>query len=77
MGVTNSLNIFQHKMKYLFRGFEFIRANMDNLLILTKGDWTDRVQKLELTLNKMKVKGLKYNIERSFFGKTEMEYLVF
>ena len=24
---------------------------MDDLLILTKGDWTDHIQKLELTLN--------------------------
>ena len=32
-------------------------------LILTKGYWTYHVNKLELTLNKLKVKGLKYNIE--------------
>ena len=35
------------------------------------------VQKLELTLNKLKGKVLKFNIEKSFFGQTEMEYLVF
>ena len=35
------------------------------------------IQKLELTLNKMKGKGLKCNIEKFFFGKTEMEYLGF
>ena len=28
-------------------------------------------------INKLKVKGLKCNIEKSFFGKTEMEYLGF
>ena len=50
---------------------------IDELLILTKGGWTYHVQKLELTLNKLKVKGLKCNIEKSFFGKTEMEYLGF
>ena len=38
---------------------------------------TDHVQKLELTLTKLKVKGLKCNIENSFFGQTEMEYLGF
>ena len=42
---------------------------------LKKGDWTDHVQKLELTLNKMKERGPRCNIEKSFFGKTEMEYL--
>ena len=50
---------------------------MDDLLILAKVDWKDHVQKLELTPNKMKEKGLKCNIEKSFFGKTEMEYLCF
>ena len=39
-GVTNSPDIFQQKMKDLFHEFEFIRAYMDELLILTKGDFT-------------------------------------
>ena len=47
------------------------------MLILTKGYWTDHIQKLELTLNKLKEKGLKHNIDKSFFGQTEMEYLGF
>ena len=33
------------------------------------------MQKLELMINKLKVKGLKFNIEKSFFGQTNMEYL--
>ena len=43
-------------MNDLFDGFEFICAYIDDLLVLTKGDWTDRVQKLEITLNKLKEK---------------------
>ena len=39
-GVTNSPEIFQHKMKDSFHEFEFIRAYIDELLILTKGDCT-------------------------------------
>ena len=42
------------------------------MLILTKGDWTDHIHKLELTLNKMKGRGIKYNIENSFLGQTEI-----
>ena len=41
---------------------KFIRAYIDVIFILTKVDRTDHVQKFELTLNKLKVKGLKYNI---------------
>ena len=61
----------------MFHGFEFIRAYIDDILILDKGDWTDHIQKLELMLNKLKGKGLKCNIKMSFFEKTEIEYLGF
>ena len=64
-------------MNDLFHVFEFIRACIDEPLILTKGDCTDHVHKLKSTLNKLKEKGLKCNIEKSFFGQTEMEYLCF
>ena len=72
MGVANSPDIFQKKMNDFFHGFEFIRAYIDSLLILTKGYCADHIQKLYLTLKKLKEKGLKCNIEMSFFGKTEM-----
>ena len=72
IGVANSPEIFQQKMNDLFHWLEFIYVYMDELLVLTKGYWTDHVQKLELTLNKLEGKGLKCNIEKSFFGKTEM-----
>ena len=77
MGVANSPDIFQQEMNYLFHGFEFIRVCIDDLLILTKGDCKYHIHKLELMLNKLKGKGLKCNIEKSFFKKTEMEYLGF
>ena len=64
-------------MNGLFHGFEFIRAYINDILILTRRDWTYHLHKLKLTLNKLKVKGLKCKIERSFLGQTEMEYLWF
>ena len=54
MGFANSLDIFQQKMNDLLHGFEFIRAYIYDLLILTKEHWKDHIQKLELTLNKPK-----------------------
>ena len=77
MGVANSPDIFQQKMNDLFHGFEFICSYIDDLLILTERDWTDHIHKLELTLNKLNEKGLKCNIEESFFRKTKLEYLGF
>ena len=46
MGVTNSPDIFKHKMNDLFHGFEFIRATIDDPLILKRGYWKNPVQKL-------------------------------
>ena len=77
MRVANYPDIFQQKMNDLFNVLEFIHAYIDDLLVLTKLDWTDHVQKLELTLNKLKLKGLKCDIENSFFGMTKMGYLGF
>ena len=67
----------QQKMHDLFYGFEFIPAYIDDLLMLTKGDWTYYVKKLELLLNKLKEKGFKFDIEKYFFRKTKMEHLGF
>ena len=47
LGVSNYPDIFQDKMSEIFRGFEFIRAYIDELLIITKVDWPDNLEKLE------------------------------
>ena len=39
MGVCNSLKFFQDKINEMFRGIEFIRAYINDLFIITKGDW--------------------------------------
>ena len=46
MGFANSPEIFQQKMNDLFHYFGFIRANMDVLLVLPKGECTGHVHKL-------------------------------
>ena len=62
MGVASSTENFQQNMNDLFNEFGFICSYIEKLSVLTKGYWTDNVQKLELTINKLKEKGLKYNI---------------
>ena len=61
MGVSNSPENFQQKINDLFQNFEFTCAYIDELLIPTKGYWTDHVHTLELTIYKLKESGLKYN----------------
>ena len=63
MGVCNSSDIFHEKMNEMFREFVFIRAYIYDLLIITKGDWYDHLNKLELLLQNLKVSRLKCNME--------------
>ena len=52
-------------------------AYIGDMLIINKGDWSNHLEKLELTLQKLKDNGFKCNIEKSSFGQTHMEYLRF
>ena len=71
MGVANPPDILQHNTNELFHEFGFIHTYIDEILILIKGDWTYHVYKLELIPNKLKEKGIRYNIENYFFEKIE------
>ncbi len=74
-GICNGPDIFQEKMAELFDGIEFVRAYIDDLLILTKGDHDDHLEKLEVVLQKLTTAGLKVNAPKSFFSRGELEYL--
>jgi hypothetical protein len=77
MGVCNSPDIFQERMSDLMAGLEFVRTYLDDLLVLTKGDWSDHLHSLEQVLSRLAQAGLKVNATKSFFGRTETEYLGF
>ena len=74
-GICNGPDIFQEKMIELFDGMEFVRAYIDDLLVLTKGDFDDHLEKLEEVLIRVKEAGLKINAPKSFFARGELEYL--
>ena len=69
LGVSNSLDIFQEKMKEMFHGFEFIQAYINDLLMIAKGDWSNHLKKLKLILKKLEDNRLKCDIEKSFSEK--------
>ena len=56
-------------------GLEFVRAYIDDLLVISKTTWDDHLMKLETVLKRLKKAGLKVNAKKSFFGKEELEYL--
>lgn len=75
MGLCNSPDIFQEKMSELFEGFDQVRAYIDDLLIMTTEGWSEHLSHVDKVLRKLSQAGLKVNVSKSFFGKTECEYL--
>ena len=75
MGLCNSPDIFQEKMNELFEGLDFARAHIDDLLCLSKGTFEDHLEKLERVLARLTQAGLKVNAKKSFFARSELEYL--
>ena len=47
MGLCNSPDIFQEKMSELMVGLEFARAYIDDLLVVSKGNFETHIQHLE------------------------------
>ena len=75
MGVSCAPDIFQEKINELFHGMDHIHAYLDDVLLTTKNTWEDHLKTLEDTLQKLAEAGLKVNVEKSFFGQAECEYL--
>ena len=75
MGLCNSPDIFQERMSTLFEGLEFVRAYIDDLLSMTKGTFDDHLAKLKLVFQRLREAGLKVNAKKSFFARSELEYL--
>jgi hypothetical protein len=75
MGLCNSPDIFQEKMSELMDGLAFVRTYIDDLLFLTKGTFSDHLEKVELVLQRLQKAGLKVNVAKSFFARSQLEYL--
>jgi hypothetical protein len=46
MGLCNSPNIFQEKMSVLMHDLEYVRAYIDDLLVITGQSYSDHLEKL-------------------------------
>src|SRR5688572_21723003 len=75
MGLCNSPDIFQEKMSEVMIGLEFARAYLDDLLIISKTDFIEHLEHLEVTLSRLSEAGLKIKASKCSFCKTELEYL--
>ncbi len=75
MGLCNSPDIFQEKMSTLLADLEYVRAYIDDLLIISNHTYEDHLEKLDEVLTRVGKAGLKVNAKKSFFAKGELEYL--
>ena len=75
MGLCNSPDIFQEKMSTLLSDLEYVRAYIDDLLIISNRSYEDHLDKLDEVLTRVKNAGLKVNAKKSFFAREELEYL--
>ena len=56
-------------------GLEFARAYLDDLPIISKQDFDEHFEQLELAFTRLSEAGLRINASKSSFCKTELEYL--
>ena len=75
MGLCNSPDIFQEKMSELMEGLDFARAYIDDLLVVTQGDFSTHLDQLEQVLTRLAEAGLKINATKGTFCCKELEYL--
>jgi len=75
MGYAGSADIFQAEMIDLMDALEYVRAYIDDLLVITRGTLEDHLVKLGEVLRRLHEAGLKVNAAKSCFCTHEIEYL--
>jgi hypothetical protein len=75
MGFAGSADIFQAEMGSLMATLEYVRAYIDNLLVITKSSHDDHLDKLEPIFIQLCNTGLKVNADKLFSCAQETEYL--
>ena len=75
MGLCTSVDLFQEKMSTLMADLEYVRAYIDDLLIITKASFEDHLNKLETVFQRLQDKGLKVNAKKCSWVQDQLEYL--
>ena len=53
-------------MKELFNWLEYVRAYIDDLLLISNENFEDHANKVKIVLKKLKVAGYKINAEKTY-----------
>jgi Reverse transcriptase (RNA-dependent DNA polymerase) len=73
MGVASNANIFQNVMNNIFADMPEVRANVDDILVATKGSYEHHLVVLRKLLERLRKEGLKINLRKSFFVVDQFE----
>ena len=75
MRLNISAGVFQQELRNLFADYESMLVYINNLLVLTKVTFKDHLEKVEITLSKLREASMQVHPEKSMFGQGEVEYL--
>jgi hypothetical protein len=75
LGFGGSADIFQAQIIDLMASVKFVRAYMNDLLIITRQTLDKHLQKMKTVLTILHDAGLKVNAAKSLFCAHEIEYL--
>ncbi len=75
MGFAGLADIFQAEMGNLMATLEYVRAYIEDLLVITKGSPDDHLDKSKQVFFRLRDAGLKINATKSGFCAQETEYL--
>jgi hypothetical protein len=75
MGFDGSAYIFQAEMMDLMEALEYVRAYIDDRLVITRRTLEDHLDKLREALSRLRKAGLKVNATKSFVCTYKIEYL--
>ncbi len=75
MGFSGSADTFQAEMGNQMATLEYVRAYIDNLLVIIKSSHDDHLDKVEQVFIQLRNTGLKVNAAELFFCAQETEYL--
>lgn len=75
MGAACAPDIFQARMSSLFRELEYVQCYIDDLLIVSTGDFDDHLEKLDKVLQRLCETGFQVNAAKSHFCALELDYL--
>jgi Reverse transcriptase (RNA-dependent DNA polymerase) len=75
MGIRIALDVFQNVMSKLTQDLDYVKTNLDDVLILTNNTFTDHLTKLEMVLARLSTADMRVNASKSKFFAEQIEYL--